>query len=68
MIKEFSYNWCDYFTPCPHKNCDIGSYECCQCENFINIKENDNYNISEVGDYKQYFVIKKGTVECRLNM
>jgi hypothetical protein len=49
---------------CPHKNCEIGSYECTQCSNFI-----DNEIIDEekfkTGDYKRYVSTKMGIVTCK---
>jgi hypothetical protein len=60
----YFFNWCDYFTMCPHKNCEIGSYECTQCSNFI-----DNEIINEekfkTGDYKRYISTKMGIVTCK---
>ena len=30
----FEFNWCDYFTPCPHNNdIMVGSFECESCKN-----------------------------------
>lgn len=66
MKMIFEYNWCDYLTPCPYKNCEIGSYDCSQCENFIEFEELDNSETNyDSNNYKRFFIIKKGVVNCK---
>lgn len=56
MEREYVYNWCDFLTPCPYKDCEIGSFDCHQCENFIK-NEITNDEISKItNDYRRYFV------------
>ena len=67
MEREYVYNWCDFLTPCPHKDCEIGSFDCRQCENFIK-NEITSDEISKItDDYRRYFVLNKGIVTCKIN-
>ena len=66
MEIEYVYNWCDFFTRCPHKDCEIGSFECHQCENFISNRLISN-EIENVDGYKRYLMLNKGVVTCKLN-
>ena len=65
MEREYFYNWCDFLTLCPYKNCEIGSYECHQCENFINNVLLNN-EIEKTDGYKRYTVLNKGIVTCKI--
>jgi hypothetical protein len=65
MEREYEYTWCDFLTPCPHKDCEVGSYECHTCENFINATLLSD-EISKADGYKRYVMINKGIVTCKI--
>lgn len=64
----FEFNWCDYFTPCPHMNdIFVGDFDCSIC------KHNSSMEIiepiktfSEIGD-AAYIKRGYGCVNCNFN-
>lgn len=61
---KFERNWCDYLTPCKHKNnIFVGSYECSKCSNFISSTE-ESLRFKSC-DYSNYFNVVNGIVKCK---
>ena len=62
---EFEYTWCDYLTPCPHReNIEVGGFDCSECRYFISSRsESSRYN-SGNDNYKKYTEVLKGVVFC----
>lgn len=67
----FKFNWCDYFTPCPHgKDCMIGDhtcYTCIHCKSYIVNSERFKNTDKIDNDYRKYFIINEGHVMCSFN-
>ena len=61
----FKRNWCEYLTPCPFMSGTmIGEYDCVKnCPHSKNSKENKCPE-REPGDYRRYFDVWTGEVEC----
>ena len=59
----FKYNWCEYFTPCPHYNdIMVGGYDCSECQFCGGINLSNIDNIPE--DYEKYIKVYIGEVNC----
>lgn len=64
-ILDFEYTWCDFLTPCPHReNIEIGSFDCSECKYFISSRNGGTTNKEVAGDYTKYSKIMKGVVFC----
>lgn len=64
MKIKYERTWCDYLTNCKHfPEIEVGSYECDQCKFCKSMKENKS-KITEACDYRRYFEIIEGEVEC----
>ena len=57
---KYQFNWCDYFTQCPHnKDIMVGDYYCTQCQYFI-----DNKITKHIKADNFYFSVAEGYVYC----
>jgi hypothetical protein len=64
----FSYNWCEYLTPCPHnKDCMVGDYDCCVCEHNSKVRIFKELDIYSKVEYLRYFAYGYGCVNCNFN-
>lgn len=61
----FEYTWCDYLTPCPHReNIEIGCFDCYDCKYYVSSSIDGTTNEDKTSDYKKYIKIMKGVVFC----
>ena len=64
---RYERTWCDYLTPCPHKeDVMIGSYECENCAYYKSSIEN-KFKDYEPCDYGKYTETVSGIVTCSYN-
>ena len=68
MAKEivYEFNWCDYFTPCPHyDDIMVGDYDCftCRCHQEHRIDKPEMTSTS-TDCYENNIGLRKGVVKC----
>lgn len=65
-VLEYEFNWCDFFTPCPHgKDCFVGDYDCTTCPNYDHhVSERETKINNNNLDYKKYFITYKDHIIC----